>query len=88
MGKFRTLNRVKFTLYFFPESGGKVESVSIVGDRKLSGGSGGSSKETDLPFGVGSDAVAKAGQGDVSKDLKLLKGHEPVFKFLFELAIL
>lgn len=68
MGKFQRLNKGRITLDFFPESGGEVESVSIVGDRELSGGSGGAPKETNFSLSVGSDAVPEAGERDVSED--------------------
>lgn len=62
------LNTGRITLDFFPESSGKIEGVSIVSDGELSGGTGGTSKETNFSFSVGSDTVTKAGKGDVAKD--------------------
>ena len=63
------LNKVRITLDFFPEAGGKVEGVSIVGDGELAGGAGGASEETDFSLRVGSDAVPESWQWDVTEHL-------------------
>ena len=62
------LNTGRITLDFFPESSGEIESVSIVSDGKLSGGTGSASEKTNFSFSVGSDAVTEAGEGDVAED--------------------
>lgn len=85
MVKCRTLNYFKFTFDLFPEFVGQVKSVGIVSDGELSSRSCGSSKETDFALSVRRNAVTEAGQWNVSKDLKLFKGHAWFFKLLFEL---
>lgn len=63
------LNTRRITLDFFPESCGEIEGVSIISDGELSGSTGGTSKQTNFSFSVGSDTVTKAWKGDVAEDL-------------------